>query len=59
MLAFRWKTDIKLFVNSRKYLYFLGQYRILPYLFVNTLLNGHSKGSRITKFYFENGELFV
>jgi len=33
--------------------------RILPYLFVKTLFNGHSIGSGFTKFCFENYILFV
>ena len=42
-----------------KYSQFLGQYRILPYLFVNTLFNGHSIGSGLTKLGSENDKLFV
>jgi hypothetical protein len=38
---------------------FLGQHRILPYLFVNTLFNGHSVGSGFTKFGSENDKIFV
>ncbi len=59
ILAYQWKTDIKLFVNSRKYSKFLGQHQILLYLFVNTLFNGHSIGSGFTKFGSENDKLFV
>jgi hypothetical protein len=33
---------MELFVNSHKYSKFLSQHRILPYLFVKTLFDGHS-----------------
>jgi len=59
ILACQWKTEIELFKNSVKYSWFLSQHRILPYLFVNTLFNGHSIGSGFTKFGSENDKLFV
>ncbi len=34
-------------------------HRILPYLFVNALFNGHLIGSGFTKFGYENDKLFI
>ncbi len=45
--------------DSTLYIRFLGQHRILPYLFVKTLFDGHPIGSGFTKFSLENDKLFV
>ncbi len=59
ILAYRWKTENKLFVNSHKYSQFLCQHCILPYLFANTLFKRHSICSGFTKSCYENYKLFI
>ncbi len=59
ILAYQWKTEIELFVNSRKYSSFLSQNHILLYLFANTLFKCHSIGSGFTRFGNENDKLFI
>jgi hypothetical protein len=43
IIAYWWKTEIKLFVNSHKWSYFLSQHHILLYLFTNILFKCHKK----------------
>ncbi len=59
ILAYQWKTEIKLFVNSHKYLKFLGQHHILPHLFANIVFKCHSTGSGFTKIGYVKAKLFI
>ncbi len=57
-LAYRWKTEIKLFVNSC-ICNFLVPIVFYRNYFSNTLFKCHSVGSGFTRFGYENDKLFI